>query len=63
MILVLLFGDVAVPDCIPLSAFLSCRPQQARFGNLIPQDGRTGLYIKFKKNVLNKMCIYKIFDK
>ena len=52
-------ADVADPDCTPLSAFLSCRPQQARFQALFLKMVDWSVYQVHRKK-LNKMCIYNI---
>lgn len=44
-------ADVAVPDCTPLSAFLSCRPQQAGFEALFHKMADRSVYqVQEKKN-------------
>lgn len=44
-------ADVAVPDYTPLSAFLSCRPQQAGFEALFHKMADRSVYqVQEKKN-------------
>jgi len=51
-------ADVADPDYTPLSAFLSCRPQQARFQALFLKMADRSVY-----QVQEKDCVFIIFGK